>query len=46
MNFTESQRKKLLGAYYISDFASLNNSPILDWENWRIQDGNPKNTLD
>lgn len=33
-------------SYYISDFASLNNSPILDWENWRIQDGNPENFLD
>lgn len=33
-------------SYYISDFASLNNSPILDWENWRIQDSNPENSLD
>lgn len=33
-------------AFSIWNLQDLENSPILDWENWSIQDGNPENYLD
>ena len=32
--------------FSFGNLEDLENSPIPDWDNWSIQDGNPKNDLD
>ena len=32
--------------YHFWNLDDLENSPITDWDNWSIQDGNPKNDVD